>query len=86
MPRGRKSKKHHALVGIQNELAEIAKRLEQLKSEGVDVDQITPLLTRLETAATALIAKGTGAITAADVATIVTSLTDVATKLEAAAA
>jgi ribosomal 50S subunit-associated protein YjgA (DUF615 family) len=84
--RGRKSKRHHALIGIQNELAGIQKRLDALSQEGVDEDQITPLLTRLSTAAEALIAKGAGAITSADVTTIVNALTDVATKLETAAA
>lgn len=84
--RGRKSKRHHALIGIQHELEEIAKRIADLQSQGENVDQITPLLTRLEAATTALIAKGSGAITAADVTTIVNSLTDVVTKVEAAAA
>lgn len=61
------------------------KRVDFIQSQGVNVDQITPLLSRLATAADALIAKGAGAITKADVQTIVDSLTSVATKLEAAA-
>jgi hypothetical protein len=81
--RGRKSKRHHALVGIQNELLEIQKRIEVLKSEGENVDQITALMTTLGTDLDALIAQGQGALTPANVQTIVDGLSALDAKVKA---
>lgn len=81
--RGRKSKKHHALVGIQNELAEIQKRLESLSQEGVNVDQVNAALADLSTKVDALIASKApqGGITTAEAQAITDQISSIASKV-----
>lgn len=81
----RKNKYLRELEEILETVNTLQKRVDFIQSQGVNVENITPLLARLATAADAVIAKGTGAITPADVATIVEALTTVVTKLENAA-
>ncbi len=80
-------------LGHKRELEEISgitaylqARVKFIKEEGVNVDAINAALTKLETDVDALIAKGAGSITPAQAQTIVTALTAVSTKIEAAIA
>lgn len=83
--RGRKSKKHHALIGIQNELAEIQKRIDVLSQEGVNVDQVNAALADLSTKVDALIASKApqGGITTAEAQAITDQITAIAGKVVA---
>jgi hypothetical protein len=85
MPAGRKSKKHHTLVGIQNELAQIKVRIDELNQEGINVDQVNAALQDLSTKVDALIAAKApqGGITTAEAQSITDSITAIATKVVA---
>lgn len=85
MPAGRKSRKHHALVGIQNELAQIKVRIDELNQEGINVDQVNAALADLSTKVDALIAAKApqGGITTAEAQSITDSITAIATKVVA---
>ncbi len=76
------------LKRIARQVAKFQKRVTILATriKGEDMDQITAALERLSRAADALIAKGQGAITPAQAGQIASTLSDLAAKIEAAAA
>lgn len=73
------------MVGIQNELAQIKVRIDELNQEGINVDQVNAALVDLSTKVDALIAAKApqGGITTAEAQSITDSITAIATKVVA---
>jgi len=76
--------KHSDLAEIKKEISALQKRVSKIQKDGFNVDQINAALSQLNTDVDALIAKGAGAITPAQAATIAQALTDMDTKIKSA--